>query len=243
MNWWELTWPEFERVDKTVALLPTGIVEAHGPHLPLGTDALMATYIAEETARRTNVLLLPTVWYGNTYVLDKFPGTISISNETLYRLYLDIFREVARNGVRYLVVVNGHGGNVDALSMAAKDAARETKLTVILVNWWIDLAKETRRRVLETPEGHAAEDETSEVWAAYPQLVKAVPRDGSADEWIEVRFRVYGKDAYAMEYTKAVQGYPSKASQEKGRAILEAAVNELTQLIEDLKKGKLPVIK
>jgi hypothetical protein len=74
-------------------------------------------------------------------------------------------------------------------------------------------------------------------------LVKAVPRDGSADEWIEVRFRVYGKDAYAMEYTKAVQGYPSKASQEKGRAILEAAVNELTQLIEDLKKGKLPVIK
>ncbi|MFP3196333.1 MAG: creatininase family protein [Caldivirga sp.] len=243
MNWWELTWPEFERVDKTVALLPTGIVEAHGPHLPLGTDALMATYIAEETARRTNVLLLPTVWYGNTYVLDKFPGTISISNETLYRLYLDIFREVARNGVRYLVVVNGHGGNVDALSMAAKDAARETKLTVILVNWWIDLAKETRRRVLETPEGHAAEDETSEVWAAYPQLVKAVPRDGSADEWIEVRFRVYGKDAYAMEYTKAVQGYPSKASQEKGRAILETAVNELTQLIEDLKKGKLPVIK
>jgi creatinine amidohydrolase len=243
MNWWELTWPEFEKVDKTVALLPTGIVEAHGPHLPLGTDALMATYIAEEAARRTNVLLLPTVWYGNTYILDKFPGTISISNETLYRLYLDIFREVARNGVRYLVVVNGHGGNVDALSMAAKDAARETKLTVILVNWWIDLAKETRRRVLETPEGHAAEDETSEVWAAYPQLVKAVPRDGSADEWIEVRFRVYGKDAYAMEYTKAVQGYPSKASQEKGRAILEAAVNELTQLIEDLKKGKLPVIK
>jgi Uncharacterized protein, putative amidase len=157
MNWWELTWPEFERVDKTVALLPTGIVEAHGPHLPLGTDALMATYIAEETARRTNVLLLPTVWYGNTYVLDKFPGTISISNETLYRLYLDIFREVARNGVKYLVVVNGHGGNVDALSMAAKDAARETKLTVILVNWWIDLAQETRRRVLETPEGHAAE--------------------------------------------------------------------------------------
>ncbi|MFP3302380.1 MAG: creatininase family protein [Caldivirga sp.] len=243
MNWWELTWPEFEKVDKTVALLPTGIVEAHGPHLPLGTDALMATYIAEEAARRTNVLLLPTVWYGNTYILDKFPGTISISNETLYRLYLDIFREVARNGVRYLVVVNGHGGNVDALSMAAKDAARETKLTVILVNWWIDLAKETRRRVLETPEGHAAEDETSEVWVAYPHLVKAIPRDGSADEWVEVRFRVYGRDVYAMEYTKAVQGYPSKASQEKGRAILEAAINELTQLIEDLKKGKLPVIK
>jgi Uncharacterized protein, putative amidase len=75
---------------------------------------------------------------------DPFPGTISISNETLYRLYRDIFREVARNGVKYLVVVNGHGGNVDALSMAAKDVARETNLVIIIINWWIDLAKEAR---------------------------------------------------------------------------------------------------
>jgi creatinine amidohydrolase len=243
MRWWELTWPEFEGVDKTVALLPTGIVEAHGPHLPLGTDALMATYIAEEAAKRTNALLLPTVWYGNTYVLDKFPGTISISNETLYRLYRDIFREVARNGVKYLIVINGHGGNIDALNMAAKEVAKETNLIIIIINWWIDLAKEARKRVLETPEGHAAEDETSEVWAAYPHLVKFVPRDGSADEWVEARFRIYGREVYAMEYTKAVQGYPSKADPSKGRAILEAAINELVQLINDLRSGKLPITK
>ncbi|ABW00968.1 creatininase family protein [Caldivirga maquilingensis] len=243
MRWWELTWPDFEKVDKTIAILPTGIVEAHGPHLPLGTDALMATYIAEEAARRTNALLLPTVWYGNTYVLDKFPGTISISNEVLYMLYREIFREVVRNGVKYLVVVNGHGGNVDALSMASKDVAKETNLVIILVNWWIDLGREARRKVLETPEGHAAEDETSEVWAAYPHLVKWIPRDGSADEWVEVKFRVYGKDAYALEYTKAVQGYPSRASVEKGKVILESAINELTQLINDLRSGKLPISK
>jgi creatinine amidohydrolase len=142
-----------------------------------------------------------------------------------------------------LVVVNGHGGNVDALSMAAKDVARETNLVIIIINWWIDLAKEARRRVLETPEGHAAEDETSEVWAAYPHLVKWVPRDGAADEWVEARFRIYGKEVYAMEYTKAVQGYPSRADQEKGKAILEAAVNELVQLINDLRSGKLPMTK
>ncbi|MGC8571115.1 creatininase family protein [Caldivirga sp.] len=243
MRWWELTWPIFKETDKSVAILPTGIVEAHGPHLPLGTDALMATYIAEKAAEKTNVLLLPTVWYGNTYVLDKFPGTISVSNETLYRLYKDIFREVARNEVKYLIVVNGHGGNTDALSMAAKDVVKETNLVIIVINWWIDLAKETRRKVLETPEGHAAEDETSEVWAAYPNLVKLIPRDGSADEWVEARFRIYGKDVYAMEYTKAVQGYPSRASRDKGEAILNAAVEELVQLINDLRNGKLPIIK
>lgn len=241
MNWWELTYTDFEKVDKTVALLPTGIIEAHGTHLPLGTDALMANYIASETAKRTNTLLLPTIWYGNTYILDKFPGTISISNDTLYRLYVDIFKEVFRNGIKYLVVINGHGGNIDALSMASKLVSKETDLTIIIVNWWIDLAKETRKKVLETVEGHAAEDETSEVIAAYPDLVKSIPTDGSLDEYVEIKFRIYGKKIYAHEYTKAVQGYPSKANIIKGKTILNAAINELIELVNDLKNDKLPL--
>ena len=69
-----------------MALLPVGVVEAHGPHLLLGTDALMTMCIAERAAEEAGVLLLPPIWYGYTYVLDKFPGTISISQETLYRL-------------------------------------------------------------------------------------------------------------------------------------------------------------
>ncbi|MEM1572301.1 creatininase family protein [Pyrobaculum sp.] len=239
MRWAELTWPDFERVDKKVAVLPVGVIEAHGPHLPLGTDALMALYVAEKAAEEAGVLLLPPTWYGSTYVLEKFPGTISISGETLYRLYKEVFMEVARNGVRYLVVVNGHGGNIDALKMAAKDVAKSTYLNIVLVNWWIDLAKEARRKVLETPEGHAAEDETSEVMAAYPHLVKEIPRD--ADEWAEAKYAVYGARVYAMMYKKAVQGYPSRASREKGEAILKAAVEELKSLLEDLKKDVLPV--
>ena len=241
MNWWELTYPDFEKVDKKIALLPTGIIEAHGTHLPLGTDALMANYIASETAKRTNVLLLPVIWYGNTYVLDKFPGTISISNDTLYRLYVDIFKEVFRNGVEYLVIINGHGGNIDALNMASKTVAKETNLTIIIVNWWIDLAKETRKKILETIEGHAAEDETSEVMAAYPNLVKNVPADGSLDEYLEVKFRIYGKQVYTQEYTKAVQGYPSKANIDKGKTILHAAIQEMIELVNDLKNNKLPI--
>lgn len=241
MKWWELTWPDFEKVDKTVAVLPVGVVEAHGPHLPLGTDALMALYVAEKAAEEAGVLLMPPIWYGYTYVLDKFPGTISISQETLYKLYRDVFAEAARNGVRYLVVVNGHGGNTDVLKMAARDVTKATDLTIILVNWWVDLAKDARRRVLETPEGHAAEDETSEVMAAYPHLVKAVPTD--ADEWTEAKYAIYGRDVYAQSYVKAVQGYPSKASREKGEAILAAAIEELKTLLLDLKTGRLPILK
>ncbi|RFA97622.1 creatininase family protein [Pyrobaculum aerophilum] len=241
MKWAELTWPEFERADKKVAVLPVGVVEAHGIHLPLGTDALMAIYVAERAAEGAGVLLLPPIWYGTTYVLDKFPGTISISAETLYRLYKEVFLEAARNGVKYLVVVNGHGGNIDALRMAAKEISKTTELTVIVINWWIDLAKEARRKVLQTLEGHAAEDETSEMMAAYPHLVKEMPRD--ADEWVETKYAVYGSAAYQQMYKKAVQGYPSKAAREKGEVILRAAVEELKSLLEYLKRDTLPIYK
>ena len=171
--------------------------------------------------------------------MDRFPGTISISQETLYRLHRNVFSEAARNGVRHLVAVNGRGGNVHALRMAARDVSKATGLAMVVVNWWVDLAKEVRRRVMETPEGHAAEDETSEVMAAYPHLVKEVPRD--ADERVEARYAVYGREVYQLTYRKAVQGYASKASREKGEARLRAAVEELVQLIKALKEDKLPL--
>ncbi len=167
----------------------------------------MAMYIAERAAEEAGVLLLPPIWYGYTYVLDKFPGAISISQVTLYRLYKGVFLEAARNGVKYLVVVNGHGGNVDLLRTAAREVAKTTSLVVVLINWWVDLAKEARRRVLETPEGHAAEDETSEVMAASPHLVREVPRD--VDEWVEARYAV-------APVSKGGAGLPLKGLKREG---------------------------
>ncbi len=104
----------------------------------MGTDALMAMYIAERAAEGAGVLLLPPIWYSYTYVFDKFPGTVSISQETLYRLYRDVFPEAARNGVKCLVVVNGHGGNVDLLRTATREVAKATSLVDVLKKWWVD---------------------------------------------------------------------------------------------------------
>ena len=125
--------------------------------------------------------------------------------------------------------------------MRHRHLAKTTSLVVVLINWWVDLAKETRRRVLETPEGHAAEDETSEVMAAYPHLAREVPRD--VDEWVEARYAVFGREVNQLLYQKSVQGYTSKASREKGEAILKATVEELVQLIKELKEDRLPLNK
>jgi creatinine amidohydrolase len=113
-----------------------------------------------------------------------------------------------------LVVVNGHGGNVDLLRTAAREVAKTTSLIVALINWWVDLAKQARRRVLETPEGHAAEDETSEVMAACLHLVREVPRD--VDEWVEARYAAFGRETNQLLYQRAVQGYPQRPQERRG---------------------------
>jgi creatinine amidohydrolase len=151
----ELTWPEFEKADKKVALLPVGVVEAHGPPghgCPYGD-------VHRREGRRGGRRPSTAAYLVQLHLC---PRQISRHHlhiaGTLYRLYKGVFLEAARNSVKHLVVVNGHGGNVDLLRTAAREVAKTTSLVDVLINWWVGMAKEARRRVLETPEGHAAED-------------------------------------------------------------------------------------
>ena len=109
-----------------VTLLPVGAIEQHGPHLPLDTDAFDADYLSRSVALACSLprpLVLPLVPFGVSYHHDDFKGTVSISNDTLASLVYDIGMSVARNGIRKLVIINGHGGNDATL-----DSAFETSL-------------------------------------------------------------------------------------------------------------------
>ncbi|MBU1186271.1 MAG: creatininase family protein, partial [Acidobacteria bacterium] len=126
----ELTWPEakvrFKEVD--VALLPVGSIEQHGPHLPLDTDAFDADYLARRVAENCSFpkpLVLPLVPYGVSYHHEDFAGTMSVSPRTLSRIIYDIGICAARNGIKKLVIINAHGGNVPSLQFAAQMINRD----------------------------------------------------------------------------------------------------------------------
>ncbi|MCJ7490344.1 MAG: creatininase family protein, partial [Thermoplasmata archaeon] len=109
----ELTSPEFAAVVKgnPLVILPIGATEEHGSHLPLGTDSMQCEEVVSRVADEFGALVLPPVRYGECRTTRNFPGTLSLRSETVQSLVTDIVGELARNGVRRVLVLSGHAGS------------------------------------------------------------------------------------------------------------------------------------
>ncbi|MDS0297948.1 creatininase family protein [Halogeometricum sp. S1BR25-6] len=157
--------------DASVAVLPTGAIEQHGPALPLGTDYLAARTVAE-SVDRADAVVLPPIPVGVSSHHLQFDGTLTVSSETFAAYVEETVESLATHGVRKVVVVNGHGGNDDALERAARRLRSEETAFVVPWNWWSNL-DETAEELFGTEGiGHADEMETSMVYAAAPELVR-----------------------------------------------------------------------
>ena len=238
--WSELSHKQFidAKEGTDVVVMITGALEAHGLHLPLSTDSILPEYIGKKIAERTDALVLPVIPFGDSWIFDTFDGTVSIDPLHLIDLYSDIMNAIFRQDFKYIVVLNGHGGNIPHLQLAAKKATMKGDHFVIIVNWWNELAHEARERVLETPEGHSAEDETSEVMFVRPDLVDL---KSATSARVKTKFRIVSASLREDLVPYAMAGDPKKATSEKGEAIMNQAVEDLVKLINELEKGILPI--
>ncbi|MBT8367918.1 MAG: creatininase family protein [Deltaproteobacteria bacterium] len=251
-QWGELTWPEaqerFQQVD--IALLPVGSIEQHGMHLPLDTDAFDAEYLALRVAEACSdpkPLVLPNISYGVSYHHDEFKGTVSISNDTLAKLVYDIGISVSHNGIKKLVIINGHGGNSPALNYAAQMINRDAHIFVC-----VDTGETSDVDIyswVETPNDvHAGEIETSTSLAVRPHLVKMDQARQEVPEFSSRYLDFTSKRgvlwyAYTRKISHSgVMGDPTKASAEKGIRIWEIMITHLVALVEDLKSMTLEEI-
>jgi creatinine amidohydrolase/Fe(II)-dependent formamide hydrolase-like protein len=240
-----LTWPEAKArlAEVDIALLPVGSLEQHGPHLPLDTDAFDAHYLAEQVASRCTEpkpLVLPLVPYGVSYHHADFPGTISVSNNTLTSLVYDIGMSIAKQGIQKLVVVNGHGGNTPALKFASQMINRDARILTCVDTGEtsdVDLGK-----LCETPNDvHAGEIETSTTLAVRPHLVqmdkarKFVPKFSSTYLDFSSRRSVEWYARTSRLSRSGVLGDPTRASREKGEAMWSVMIEHLVVLVEHLK--------
>lgn len=239
-NWENLTMPGFEELlaQTRTVILPVGVVEEHGPHLPLGTDAFHAVEVARRVAEARPVVVAPPVFYGVCRSTREHPGTVSISGDTLRALLVDLGREFYRQGLRNLVLVSGHAGGTH---MAALVEAGETLLAelpearVAVVNL-LEMLREvlgaTPDLVRTTGDGHAGEIETALMLAAYPHLVRGT----APAEWPTFPKYILVRDKRRY-WPGGVWGDPGAASADQGEKILEAEVRRLAQLIDAL-EGK-----
>jgi creatinine amidohydrolase/Fe(II)-dependent formamide hydrolase-like protein len=250
--WAELTWPEaqerFQHVD--IALLPVGSIEQHGPHLPLDTDAFDANYLALRVAEACSdpkPMVLPNIPYGVSYHHDEFKGTVSISNDTLAKLVYDIGISISRNGIKKLVIINGHGGNSPALNYAAQMINRDAHIFVCVDTG--ETSDVDIYSLVETPNDvHAGEIETSAGLAVRPHLVKMDQARREVPEFSSRYLDFTSKRgvlwyAYTRKISHSgVMGDPNKASAEKGKRIWEIMITHLVALVEDLKSMTLEEI-
>ena len=181
-----------------------GSFEQHGPHLPLSTDALIAEAVAGEVADELGGVLGPTIPVGVSPEHMSYPGTVSLSAETLKAAVTDVVSSLRRHGFEEIILINGHGGNNKALG--------ELNVDVKVVHL---------TRLLERYD-HAGEVETSLMMHLHSELVKT-------DEVKEQEFRWPGKKEWAdtKEYSESgVLGDPTKASKEKGRELFKELVEK-----------------
>jgi hypothetical protein len=134
---WDMSWREAEEAFKRsdTVILPTGTIHAHGP-TPIGIDASAAEKLADEAGKRTGMLTLPVVTYGEDAKMERYPGSIGIDAHTLELYYTDICSSLRGNGIRKVVVVNGHGGNREALIRAGRNA-RKFGMLISIIEWWV----------------------------------------------------------------------------------------------------------
>ena len=220
--------------DAEVAVLPTGSTEQHGPALPLGTDFMAAEALAHSTADREDVVVLPTIPVGVSDHHRQFHGTLSTRPEIFEAYVADIVESVASHDVRRAVVVNGHGGNSDALRRAARGLRANEVAFAAPWNWWASVGDLIEELFGGFP-GHADEVETSMMLKVAGDLVQeavlAEAEDGASDAWGEVIHGAnVGFDTADFTDSGAV-GSPTEGSTEAGQRLFEAASAELDALV------------
>jgi len=167
-----LCWQEFgELVPARIAtvLVPFGSLEPHGV-IPNGTDSLAPEAMARDIAARVDALIAPTLNYGVTEAMKAYPGAVSISAEAYAPFAEAVLDNLALQGFKNIIVLNGHGGNTAVLNASATKVANARRVRVLVVNWWT-LADDITKAVFKQNGGHAGNNETAYVQAIVPQHV------------------------------------------------------------------------
>ncbi len=220
----DLSWPEVRDYlnNRKDIIVPLGSVEEHGYHLPLSTDSDISIAIAKKVADKVGTLLAPLIHYGVCNTTRAYTGTVAITFDTMRSLIVDVLSSLQDSGFDRVYFISGHLGSSHVT--AIKEASRFAGMEV----FFLDHRRIDISDILETEAFHACEAETSLMLHLHPDKVEM---DKAVDEKIEH----LAYDVRGIKKTESgVWGYPSKASADKGKAIIERIVDDFSSFISSL---------
>lgn len=242
VHWEELTGPDFVRAiqqSQGVCLLPFGIIEKHGPHLPLGTDLINARFLSEKAAQQEYAVIFPPYYFGQIAEARQQPGTVSYSGHMQLDLLQETTDEMGRNGCRKIVIVNGHGGNLSLLPYFAQLQMQNPHNYVVYVYTWFPDKKDPKRPYKGgAADLHAGETETSHVLVTAPGLVhqdRAGQESGAAQNREHLPDGVYTGSWWYADFPNHYAGDGSLATKELGEYDIKNATAAVVNVIRAVK--------
>ena len=245
----ELTAPDFvkavEKSSETI-ILPIGVFEKHGPHLPLGTDLLTAREIALRAAEKEYTVVFPWYYFSQINEARHQPGTIAYSPELIWKILQETLNELSRNGFKKIIIFNGHGGNnafLEYFGMAQLSERRDYALYWFQPTYDPEVIKKAEALTQHDPyDQHAGNRETSMMKAIVPDLVhteRAGLQSGIDQDRLKNLPHVYSGIWWYAKYPNHYSGDGSKANAAAGEIILNAVVEQFVESIRNIKADSI----
>jgi creatinine amidohydrolase len=233
-HWEELTAADFRQAiaqSKGTCLLPIGILEKHGPHLPLGTDLLNVRYASLHAAEQEYAVVFPEYYFGQIFEAKHEPGTVAYSRDIQLKLLQETTDEMARNGCKKIVIVNGHGGNESLLPFFAQSQLEKPHDYVVYVQWGHNAPKggPPKKDALDM---HAGQTETSGTMISHPDLVhmdRAASESGGDQKRVNLPEDVYTGIWWYARFPNHYSGEGALATKELGEFEMKAWIAAIAE--------------
>lgn len=240
VHWEELTAPDFvQAISRSggTCLLPFGILEKHGPHLPIGTDLLDSRYAALHAAEQEYAVVFPEYYFGQIFEARHQPGTIAYSSHLQLELLQETTDEMARNGCKKIIIVNGHGGNEHLLPFFAQSqlATPHDYVVYILDERTPESGGPAKTDKLDM---HAGQSETSKMLVSRPDLVhmdRAREQSGADQARVNLPEGVYTGIWWYARFPNHYSGDGSLATRELGQFQMDWWISKIVETIRAVK--------
>ncbi|MGD0830139.1 MAG: creatininase family protein [Terracidiphilus sp.] len=240
-KWEELTGPDFIKAihqSQGVCVLPFGILEKHGAHLPLGTDLLDVRYAVMNAVGQEYAVVFPEYYFGQIFEAQQQPGTVAYSLATQLTLLQETVKEMARNGCKKVLVVNGHGGNNSLLPLFAQ-AQLATPRDYVVYVFGLPNLEVAGRPALKTPfDMHGGEVESSHMLVARPDLVhldRATQQSGADQKRLTLPENVYTGIWWYARFPNHYAGEGAAANKELGEFDQNTWSRQIAEAIKGIK--------
>jgi len=246
VRWDELVASDWKRaleLSHGTCLLPIGILEKHGPHVPVGSDLFQATYISREVAKREYAVVFPEYFYGQIYEAKYAEGTFALPPALISELLQATLDEIARNGFKKILIYSTHGGNPHWLRFFIQSQLDKRRDYVVYYYdpkpdpEFLERYTKIRKTPLEGDE-HAGEEETSDMLAIRPDLVK-MDRASNEDSTDQKRLadlpNIWTATSWYARFPNHYAGAGAAASVEEGKMLIEHRIQALAKAVRDVK--------